>query len=227
MTPTTNYESARQVLAACAQLGIEPVDAEKAPTAIILKRRPCRFERRLTTAVVCPTKEGEMTYSYDRFRVCFSVDTKGHLRNREDQVDVYAWTNENYEKKAEKCVPVGINSEEGQANLDALYAILSDEQDKEELAEWFGEYRVDHEMVFTKAEWRKVIVVTRALYEAGVTYVINSWCDEPNAPLTPLIVGDVLVVEEGSNGTLVYRIAHDEFVDKHPNHAYLVDSENL
>lgn len=223
-----NHESAQHVLSIAKQLGITAAPALKAPTALVLKRKPCRFERRLITAVVCPTKEGNMVYEHDRFRVCFSVDSNGNLRNHEDQVDVYAWTNEDYAKKADKVQPVGINSDQALENLDTLCSILSNPQDIEELREWFSEYRINHEMVFTKPEWRQVIVVTRALYEAGVTHVINAWSEGDSAPVTPVNIGDVIVVESTEPGNeKVYRIEHHEFIDKHPTSAYMVAPENL
>ena len=224
----TNDESARFILAAASELGIPAQPALKAATAIVVKRKPCRFERRLIKGVVCPTKEGDMTYKHDDYRVCFSVDSKGHLRNHEDQVDVYAWTNDDYTKKADKVEPIGVNASAAIENLDKLCAILADEEDVTELREWFSEYRIDHEMVFTKPEWRMVIVVTRALYAAGVTHVINGWCEGEGAPVTPLGIGDVIVVESTEPGNeKVYRIEHNEFVDKHPAHAHLVAAENL
>lgn len=218
-----NHESAKFILSVASKLGITAQPALKAPTAIVLKRPPCRFEQRLTKGYLCPTKEGDMIYLYGKYRICFSVDSKGRLRNHEDQVDVYAWTAADYANKADKVEPVGVNAPAAIENLDKLCAILTDEQDIAELREWFGEYRIDHEMVFTKPEWRQVIVVTPALYEAGVTTVINAWCDGDNAPVTQLNIGDVLVVESTEPGNeKVYRIEHHEFVDKHPTHAHLV-----
>lgn len=223
--PRTNIESARYILFVATKLGITAKPALKAPTAIILKRKPCRFERRIIKGALCPTKEGDMIYLYDKYRICFSVDSKGHLRNHENQVDVYAWTDEDYANKAAKAEPVGVNAPAAIENLDKLCAILADKQDIEELREWFGEYRIDHEMVFTKPEWRQVIVVTPALYEAGVTTVINAWSDGDDAPVTKLNIGDVIVVESTEPGNeKVYRIEHHEFIDKHPAHAYLVQN---
>ena len=205
-----------QVLGAMQRLGIQARMAVKAPTVTILRKRT-RLE--VMVHPVTATKEGYQEYEADDpgaailYRVLSERGTgRMYLLNDKGQPDSYAWDAETYANKAGKMVPIGVNSEEGLANLDKVAAFLSSFE-AELLREDIEQYRKDLDLIFTKPENRAVVEITPELYDAGITSCVNDWEDAKSGfRVTYLEIGDFLVITDKG----VYCVRRDEFMDTHP-----------
>lgn len=204
------------VLRAMQQCHIEPRVALKAATVTILRKRT-RLE--VLRHPVTATKEGYQEYELADpgatvlYRVLSERGTgRMYLLNDKGQPDTYAWDAETYANKAGKMVPIGVNSDEGRANLDIVAGMLSD-YEAELLREDIGQYRKDAELLLTKPENRIVVEVSPELYAAGVTSCVNDWeTAKSGFRVTTLEVGDFLVITDRG----VYCVRRAEFLDTHP-----------
>ncbi len=205
-------ESATRIQEVCDKLSVFSALALKDETDNILW--PMWSRLGLFSKIVLPlvnTKEGVMKYSVDEYNIVTRVLNR-RLYNSREQVDAYAWSRADYEKKAKKAVPVGLRSLKGIINLFKLLNSMIDKDERKELFAFFRMMPCNFLLVHTNPEYRNVIEVTPELFEAGVTEIVNDWENaESGWTVTKLEVGDFLVVTEKG----MYCIRREEFFMSH------------
>ena len=158
--------------------------------------------------------DGEV-YEEDAYRVVWRI-YNGKLYNADGRLDVYCWSDEDFNNKATKAVPIGTGSALGIIHLAETLASLNDYRDKIALADMFRRYNEDMLLVDSKSELRSVVEVTDALYKEGITSCIDSWMKpdaDGNYAETKLNVGDFLVMNHEKE--TVYCIVREAFFATH------------
>ena len=131
--------------------------------------------------------------------------------------DAYAWDAKTYAKKAEKTVPIGFGL--GATNESVKWAMeivqtIADPLERELLIQFFIE-QPSLRLVFSPEENRRCFEVTKELYEAGLTGIVDEWMTPDENGLseeTVLNIGDfIIVTDEGG----VYCIRREEFLETH------------
>ena len=129
--------------------------------------------------------------------------------------DCYCWSMEKVEKCKNKKF-IGSNSAEGMKNATLILSTIEDENERTLFADMLAALKKDLIVVTSPEEKRTCIEVTQEMYDNGITFCVDSWmeADEDGvATATNLNVGDYLILEEKDEGTCVYRVGHDEFIE--------------
>ena len=116
---------------------------------------------------------------------------------------------------------IGKSSEIAKKNLEKVLRSIKDETEQEELVNMFRLINMDFHMITVPSQKRHCIEITQELYDAGLTYCVNTWIkpdENGEAEEMKLTVGDFLICKPKENGEgfrSVYRIGHDEFISTH------------
>lgn len=143
----------------------------------------------------------------------------GKVYNKDDQVDCYTWSDETFANKASKCQEVGIHGAKAIVALTTVLNDISDENEKLAVADMFARLGFNLLLVYSKAENREYIRVTRELLDMGITHCVNEWTEKKpeeadySAYLSALEEGDVLILNRKDR--TLYRIGRDEFSQTH------------
>ena len=154
---------------------------------------------------VVPTMENPDGEKYDanKFHIVFRVVDGKLLRfiekNGRKHADVYAWDEATFVKKCKHPKPIGNGSDDGRAVLKEVADTIPDTNERKMFVDFFKIFAIDFVLAHTAEESRQCIVVTDELISQGLDYVINKWA-EPNEkgeyPITKLVAGDLLIVED-------------------------------
>ena len=118
-------------------------------------------------------------------------------------------------------VIIGKSSEIAEKNLEKVLSAIKDKTEQEELVNMFRLINMDFHMITVPSQKRHCIEITQELYDAGLTYCVNTWIkpdENGEAEEMKLTVGDFLICkpkEYGEGFRSVYRIGHDEFISTH------------
>lgn len=182
-----------------------------------------------------PENHGGQLYPADKYVVVRRVlGGKIVVKTNSDgfvETDTYAWTMEDFISRLHKAVQVGGYDATGKAFMRAVKLMNSivrypgDEDDP------MSDYSLmagllanaspaGYLLIHTDAEERIVVEITHELYDAGITFCVNEWQDNPNEngmyEATVLEIGDFLVINQKAQ--TVYRIAKNQFHETHVLH---------
>jgi hypothetical protein len=218
-----SFEAAKELTRKVFEISAPPVSMVKLPIDNIvfgqLGEIPL-LEMLLNLNVV--TKEHIQGTVYDKkaFHMVMRIINGKLLMKGPDQVerpDAYAWHVSKVLKEKNK-KHIGFQSVEGAYTYADVLATIPDPHHKELFTNMLVELKHDLLLIHTAAEDREVIVVTEEMItKHGITHVPNSYDIEwpsknaTGVKLTPVKVGDALVVEHMSFGPAVYVVQADEF----------------
>lgn len=179
------------------------------------------------------TKEHISGTTYDKksFQMVMRIIGGKLLMRGQDLVerpDAYAWPTTKVVKAKNKKA-LGFHSTEGAQTYAAVLATIADQHERELFTDLLVNWARDLLLIHTDAEQRMVIEVTEDLIvNHGITQVPNSYDIEwpaegaDGVELTPIKVGDALVVEQCSFGSAFYVVQKDEYQMTHvPTADYL------
>lgn len=168
------------------------------------------------------TKEhiGGTTYDKKNFQMVMRIIAGKLLMRGQDLVerpDAYAWkTSKVVEAKNKKAL--GFHSVEGAQTYAKVLASIQSQYEKDLFTDLLVNWARDLLLIHTPEERRTVIEVTEELItKHGITEVPNSYDIEwpaegaDGVELTPIKVGDALVVENCSFGLAFYVVQKDEY----------------
>ena len=125
-------------------------------------------------------------------------------------------------KKAKNKKNLGFHSTEGALTYAQVLSTISNPRERELFTDLLVKWSSDLLLIHTDAESRQVVTVTQELLvDFGIKEVPNSYDIEwpaegtDGVELTPIKVGDALVIEECSFGTAFYVVQKDEFEMTH------------
>lgn len=134
-----------------------------------------------------------------------------------ERPDAYAWHVSKVLKQKNK-KHIGFQTVEGAFTYAEVLATIPDPYHRELFTNMLVELKHDLLLVHTDSEDREVIVVTEEMIEKhGITHIANSYDIEwpaenaTGVTLTPVKVGDALIVEHMSFGPAVYVVQKEEF----------------
>ena len=171
------------------------------------------------------TKEHPEGALYDKTRcqmVVRIIDGVLLMRGKdlEERPDAYAWHVSKVEKAKNK-KKIGFHSTEGAMTYAELLPTIKNDHEKGLFTDLLLKWHTDLLLVHTEAESRDVILVTEELIQRGITEVPNSYDIEwpakgsDGVELTPIKVGDALVIEKCSFGDAFYVVQKEEFEITH------------
>jgi hypothetical protein len=167
------------------------------------------------------TKEHPFGTIYNKraFQIVLRIIDGKLLSRDKDSVerpDVYAWPVQKV-VNAENKKDIGLHSVEGVHTYTQVLATIKEAKERELFTNFMVNLPKDVILVHTEAEKRMVIEVTQELIDQGITYVPNSYDIEMPAEgadgveLTPIKVGDALVIEHCSFGEAFYVVQAKEY----------------
>lgn len=172
------------------------------------------------------TKEHLEGTTYDKlnFQMVMRIIGGKLLMRGQDLVerpDAYAWHTSKV-LKAKNKKNLGFHSTEGALTYAQVLSTISEPRERELFTDLLVKWSSDLLLIHTDAESRMVVPVTKELIvDCGITEVPNSYDIEWPAEgadaveLTPIKVGDALVIENCSFGTGFYVVQRDEFEMTH------------
>ena len=160
------------------------------------------------------------TYDKKSFQMVMRIiDGKLLMRGQDlvDRPDAYAWHTSKVVKAKNKKA-LGFHSVEGAQTYAQLLSTIKEQYHRDLFTDLLVNWSKDLLLIHTDAEDRMVIVVTEdMIVKHGLTHVANSYDIEwpvegaTGVELTPIKVGDALVVENMSFGPAVYVVQKDEY----------------
>ena len=168
------------------------------------------------------TKEHISGTIYDKkqFQMVMRIINGKLLMRGQDLVerpDAYAWRISKVAKAKNKKA-LGFHSSEGAQTYAAVLATMQSQHERDLFTDLLVNWGRDLLLIHTDAEKRMVIEVTEELIvKHGITAVPNSYDIEwpaegaDGVELTPIKVGDALVIENCSFGTAFYVVGKDEY----------------
>lgn len=137
--------------------------------------------------------------------------------------DVYTLEQDKVEvwKQDESTKIVGTNSKIAKKNLKIFLDSIKSKEEQELLEGLFRIVHADFYLIKVPAQERSCIEVTKELFDAGLTYCVNTWKktnENGEAEEQKLTVGDFLICKPNYNGEgyhSVYRIGREEFLATH------------
>jgi len=123
--------------------------------------------------------------------------------------------------KDESTKIIGTNSKIAKKNTQKVLNLIKSKEEQKLLADMFRLIHADFYMIKVPPQERYYVEITQELYDAGLTYCVNSWVKpnkNGNAKELKLKVGDFLICKPKENGEgfrSVYRIGRDEFLATH------------
>ena len=172
------------------------------------------------------TKEHIEGTTYDKS--CFQmvmriIDGKLLIRGQDlvERPDAYAWRTSKV-LKAQNKKNLGFHSTAGAITYAHVLSTISDPREKELFTDLLVKWSSDLLLIHTDAESRMIVPVTKELIvDFGITEVPNSYDIEwpaegaDGVELTPIKVGDALVIENCSFGPAFYVVQKNEFEMTH------------
>ena len=168
------------------------------------------------------TKEHVEGTIYDKTKfqmVMRIIDGKLLMRGQDliERPDAYAWkTTKVLNAKNKRAL--GVHSTEGALTFVEVMNTIKDEYEKKLFADLIVKLGVDLMLIHSNAEKREVIIVDENIIKkTGYFNVPNSydilWPSEgaKGVELTPVKVGDALVIEDTPEGKMFYVVGKDEF----------------
>jgi len=160
------------------------------------------------------------TYDKKKFQMVMRIINGKLLMRGQDMVerpDAYAWKTSKV-VNAENKKPLGFHSVEGAQTYAQVLATIGAQYERELFTDLLVNWAKDLLLIHTDAENRIVIEVTEDLIcKYGITEVPNSYDIEYPAEgadgveLTPIKVGDALVIENCSFGPAFYVVQKEEY----------------
>ena len=160
------------------------------------------------------------TYDKAQFQMVMRIINGKLLMRGQDMIerpDAYSWKTSKV-VKAQNKKALGFHSVEGAQTYAQVLATIGDQREKDLFTDLLVNWAKDLLLIHTEAEDRMVIVVTEELItEYKITAVPNSYDieypakDADGVELTPIKVGDALVIENCSFGPAFYVVQKDEF----------------
>lgn len=160
------------------------------------------------------------TYDKKSFQMVMRIiDGKLLMRGQDlvDRPDAYAWHTSKVVKAKNKKA-LGFHSVEGAQTYAQVLSTIKEQYHRDLFTDLLVNWSKDLLLIHTDAEERMVIVVTEdMIVKHGLTHVANSYDIEwpaegaTGVELTPIKVGDALVVENMSFGPAVYVVQKDEY----------------
>ncbi len=171
-------------------------------------------------AMKVKTKEQPLGCDYDEvsFQIVMRV-LNGKVLMTGGRPDSYTWTTDKVKKyldDPESIRYIGVNSAAALINLAKVINTIPDEDEQKMFADMFCSINKDLLLITSEEENRRCIEVTQELYDAGLTYVVDSWMEPDKVTgeytATLLNVGDFIIVEGPEK---IYCIRKDEFNETH------------
>ena len=167
------------------------------------------------------TKEHVEGTTYDKtsFQMVMRIINGKLLMRGQDLVerpDAYAWRTSKVLKEKNK-KNLGFHSTEGAFTYAQVLNTITEPRERELFTDLLVKWSSDLLLIHTDAEDRMVITVTKELLDSGITEVANSYSiewpdkDADGVELTPIKVGDALIIEPCSFGPAFYVVQKDEF----------------
>lgn len=160
------------------------------------------------------------TYDKKNFQMVVRIINGRLLMRGQDLIkrpDAYAWRTSKVVKAKNK-KSLGFHSTEGALTYAAVLETIKDDYEREIFTDLLINMAKDLLLIHTPAEDRMVIEVTEDLIvKHGITMVPNSYDIEwpaegaTGVELTPIKVGDALVIEKCSFGLAFYVVQADEY----------------
>lgn len=160
------------------------------------------------------------TYDKKNFQMVMRIINGKLLMRGQDMIDrpdAYAWKTSKVVKAKNK-KPLGFHSVEGAQTYAKVLATIGEQYERDLFTDLLVNWAKDLLLIHTDAENRMVIEVTEELIcNSGITEVPNSydieWPTEgaDGVELTPIKVGDALVIEECSFGPAFYVVQKEEY----------------
>jgi hypothetical protein len=171
------------------------------------------------------TKEHVNGNMYDKknFQMVMRIINGKLLMRGNDLVerpDAYAWPTSKVVKAKNKKA-LGFHSVEGAQVYAQVLSTIENQYERDLFTELLVNWAKDLLLIHTDAEDRMVIEVTEELIKQGITDVPNSYDIEwpaegaDGVELTPIKVGDALVVENCSFGKAFYAVQAEEYKMTH------------
>lgn len=226
MVKKVTFEEAKQITAKVIEL-LEQKSMVKLPMDNIvfnpLGDIPL-LEMMLNLNIVTKEYVNGTVYDKKNFQMVMRIVGGRLLRKCKDgkeRPDVYAWKISKV-LKAKNKKNIGFHSVEGAQCYAEVLGTIVNQQEKDLFTQLLVNCPKDLLMIHTSAESRKVMVVTEELINKyGINEVPNSysieWPDEgaDGVELTPIEVGDALIVENCSFGPAFYVVQKEEYEITH------------
>lgn len=132
-----------------------------------------------------------------------------------EQDKVAEWLN------GEHTMVFGTNSKIAKENMKKVLSLIKSKEEQELLEGMLHLIHADFYIIRVPSQERYCIEITQELYDAGLTYCINSWIkpdENGDAEELELKVGDFLICKPKENGEgfrSVYRVGREEFLATH------------
>ena len=227
MDTKVTFDEAREITKNVFEVSPAPVAMKKLPIDNIvfgrLEEIPL-LEMLLNLNVV--TKEHLEGTTYDKrcFQMVMRIIGGRLLMRGQDLIerpDAYAWHTSKV-LKAKNKKRIGFHSIEGALTYAQAIGTLSNRYEQELFTDLLVKWSSDLLLIHTDEELREVIFVSEDLIvKHGITEVPNSYDiewpaeDANGVELTPIKVGDALVIENCSFGPAFYVVQKDEFEITH------------
>lgn len=227
MGTKVTFDEAREITKNVFDVSPAPVSMKKLPIDNIvfgrLEEIPL-LEMLLNLNIV--TKEHLEGTTYDKrcFQMVMRIIGGRLLMRGQDLIerpDAYAWHTSKV-LKAKNKKRIGFHSTEGALTYAQAIGTLSSKYEQELFTDLLVKWSSDLLLIHTDEELREVIIVTEDLIvKHGITEVPNSYDIEwpaegaDGVELTPIKVGDALVIENCSFGPAFYVVQKDEFEITH------------
>jgi len=207
-----SFEAAKELTARVIEVSAPAVAMTKLPMDNVVFDRLGEvplLEMMLNLDIVTKEHISGTVYDKKEFQMVMRIIGGKLLMRGQDLIerpDAYAWRTSKVVKAKNKKA-LGFHSTEGAQTYASILATIESQRERD--------------LFHTDAEDRMVIVVTEELIAKGITEVPNSYDIEwpaegaDGVELTPIKVGDALVVENCSFGPAFYVVGKDEFEMTH------------
>lgn len=176
------------------------------------------LEMLVNLSIVTKEHVAGTTYDKKNFQMVMRIINGKLLMRGEDLVerpDAYAWRTSKVIKSKNK-KPLGFHSTEGAQNYAQVLSTIQSQYERDLFTDLLVNWSKDLLLIHTEAENRQVIEVSEEMLMSGVTAVPNSYdiewpADAMGVELTPIKVGDALVIEQCSFGPAFYVVQKNEY----------------
>ena len=227
MKKIVSFEEAKAITANVINMSAPAVPMVKVPMDNIVFDKLGEIpllEMLMNLSVVTKEHIEGTTYDKKTFQMVMRIIDGKLLMRGQDMVerpDAYAWPTSKVVKAKNKKA-LGFHSTEGAQTYAAVLSTIEDQHERDLFTDLLVNWSRDLLLIHTDAENRMVIEVTEDLIvKNGITMVPNSYDIEwpakgaTGVELTPIKVGDALVIEKCSFGTAFYVVQADEYSMTH------------
>ena len=221
-----SFEAAKELTARVIEVSAPAVAMTKLPMDNVVFDRLGEvplLEMMLNLDIVTKEHISGTVYDKKEFQMVMRIIGGKLLMRGQDLIerpDAYAWRTSKVVKAKNKKA-LGFHSTEGAQTYASILATIESQRERDLFTDLLVNWARDLLLIHTDAEDRMVIVVTEELIAKGITEVPNSYDIEwpaegaDGVELTPIKVGDALVVENCSFGPAFYVVGKDEFEMTH------------